>query len=149
MRLILMLGVLTLSACGNNTEMASTNPVTNDVAARQTLMKDWRAATDTLRAMVDNPANFNTAAAQEQSQFLTDSTHTMWQHFADNSAKGRAHEAVWSDPTAFGEATAQFDAAVMALHAATQTATSGDDINPALGVVMESCGSCHKSFRQR
>lgn len=149
MRIVLLVCVMMLSACGNNTEMAGTNPVTNDVGARQTLMKDWHSATGTLRAMVDNSANFNTAAAQEQSQFLTDSSQTMWQHFADNSAKGRARDAVWSDPTAFAEATAQFDASVMALHAATQAATKAEDINGALGAVMESCGSCHKVFRER
>ncbi len=141
-----------LTACNDSnttSNMADSNPTTADVASRQTLMKDWRSAHDTLRAMTDNPASFDVATTKEQTQFLVDSSAKMWQHFSDSAAKGQASETIWSDPTAFQAATDEYNAAVLALNAAAQTATTPADIEVALARVNESCGSCHKSFRVR
>lgn len=149
---LLLIVSASLTACNDNStasNMADSNPTTADVASRQTLMKDWRSAHDTLRAMTDNPASFDAATTKEQTQFLVDSSAKMWQHFGDSAAKGQASETVWSDPTAFQAATDEYNAAVLALNAAAQTATTPADIEVALARVNESCGSCHKSFRIR
>lgn len=143
--------IVTLTACGNGANQANfadSNATTSDVVARQALMKDWRSATDILKGMTENPANFDTALLQEQTRFLQDTSGEMWSYYGDSSAKGNASDALWADPTGFAEATAQFDAAVMALNAAAQTATSPQDIEKALGQVGESCGGCHKKYRR-
>lgn len=142
--------VITLTACNNTSTEATaeSNPTSSDVASRQALMKDWRAANDILKGMTENPASFDAAVLKEQTSFLADSSSKMWSHFADASAKGNSTDAVWNDPTAFKAATDKFDAAVTALNAAAQTASSAADIEAALGQVGESCGSCHKVFKQ-
>lgn len=152
MRIITLASIimLTLTACGgsNHANFADSNATTSDVASRQALMKDWRSANDILKGMMENPANFDTALLQEQTQFLQDTSSEMWSYYNDSSATGNAKDTVWSDPTGFAEATANFDAAVMALNAAAQTATSPQDVERALGQVGEACGSCHKAYRR-
>lgn len=138
-----------LTACSQPTTTAASGSASSDVASRQALMKDWRAANDIIKGMTENPAQFDAAVLKEQASFLSQSTQTMWSHFGDQSAKGDATDTVWSDPAAFKAATDQFDAAVNALNAAAQNATQASDIQAAVGQVGESCGSCHKQFRQR
>lgn len=144
--------VITLTACSNPSTpteaTAESNPASSDVASRQALMKDWRAANDIIKGMTENPASFDAAVLKEQTSFLADSSSKMWSHFADASAKGNSTDAVWNDPTAFKAATDKFDATVTALNTAAQTASSAADIEAALGQVGESCGSCHKVFKQ-
>lgn len=140
--------LLGLSAC-SQTETAAQNPASSDVASRQALMQDWRFATDIVKGMIENPTNFDSAALQEQTQFLNQSAATMWSYFDDESAQGNAKTDVWSDPSAFAESKDRFDAAVTALNAAAQSATQASDIEAAFGQVGESCGSCHKQFKQR
>lgn len=134
---------IALTACGGNKTVES-----SDVSARQALMKDWRSASDIIKGMTENPDQFDAAVLQEQAKFLDDTKSQMWAHFADANAKGKATDAVWSDPAGFAAATAQFDTAVSTLNATAQSAQSATDIESALGQVGESCGSCHKVFKQ-
>lgn len=136
---------LSLVAC--NKEAATPTNTTNDVATRQALMKDWRAANDIIKGMVENPDSFDKALLQEQTKFLADS-HTMWAHFKDSNAKGKAQETVWSDTAGFNAAAQKFDDATTALNNAAQTATTAQDIAPFVGQVGESCGGCHKTYKQ-
>lgn len=135
-----------LSACHQNQN--NQIPAQSDaVKARQDLMQDWRAATEILKGMKENPSNFDVALLKEQTSFLQSSKSTMWTHFADSNAKGKAKEMVWSDPNAFSAATQNFDTAVDELNTVAQQATSMDDVEVALAKVGESCGGCHKVFK--
>ncbi len=146
---VIVIGVMvaTLTGCGHSGTSAG-NPNTSDVAQRQTLMKDWRSANDIMKGMVENPANFDATVIQEQAKFIQGTSSQMWSYYGDSSAKGNAQDTIWSDPTAFGEASANFDAAVTALNAAAQTATTPADIEAPLAQMYESCGSCHKQFKR-
>lgn len=150
--LAIALTALALTACGGDkasTETPTAAPATTDaVTARQDLMQDWRGVNETLKAMSDNPASFDAAVAKEQAQILLDGSKQMWAHFADANQKGKSQDAVWSDPAGFKAAADKFDAAAAALHAAAQTATQITDLEPAMGQVGESCGACHKVFKQ-
>lgn len=144
---------LALTACGGDkasTETASTaEPSAVDVVSeRQKLMQDWRAANDILKGMADNPANFDAAVAKEQAQFLSDSSAKMWEYFADANQKGKSQDAVWSDAEGFKAAADKFNAAAAALNTAAQSATQIGDLEAAMGQVGESCGGCHKVYKQ-
>lgn len=145
--IVVGVAVATLTGCGQPRTSAG-NPNTSDVAQRQALMKDWRSANDIMKGMVENPANFDAAVIQEQAKFIQSTSSQMWSYYGDSSAKGNAQDTIWSDPTAFGEASANFDAAVTALNAAAQTATTPADIEAPLAQMYESCGSCHKQFKR-
>lgn len=142
---------LVLSACSNNsTSTTAESPANSDaVKVRQDLMQDWRGSMDILKGMQENPANFNADLAKEQANFLAESSTTMWGHFADANAKGGSQDTVWSNPTGFQTAADNFKTAVTALQAASQNATELKDIDSAIGAVGESCGSCHKDFKQK
>lgn len=148
---------LTLTACGqDNTastapadNSATTAPAVDDVAARQAIMKDWRGANDIIKGMLEDPNQFNAAVLQEQTKFLVESSVQAWTHFGDANQKGKAQDTVWSDAAGFKTATETFNAAVIALDTAAQTAQSSADIQEAFGKVGESCGSCHKVFKQK
>lgn len=151
---------LTLTACGQD-NTASTTPADNsaattpttatvdDVAARQAIMKDWRGASDIIKGMLEDPNQFNAAVLQEQTKFLVESSAQAWTHFGDANQKGKSQDAVWGDAAGFKAATEAFNAAVVALDTAAQTAQSSADIQEAFGKVGESCGSCHKVFKQK
>lgn len=148
---MIALTALALTACGGDksTDTSSATSSNDDaVKARQALMKDWRAANDILKGMSDNPASFDATVAKEQAQFLADSSKEMWGHFADANQKGKSQDTVWSDAAGFKAATDKFNTAATALQAAAQTATQITDLEPAMGQVGESCGSCHKAFKQ-
>lgn len=140
---------LALTACGGDKASETTTaPASNAVADRQALMQDWRAANDILKGMSENPANFDPAVAKEQAQFFADSSVKMWEHFADATQKGKSQDAVWSDPEGFKVAVEKFNTAVAELNTVAQTATQITDLEPAMGKVGESCGGCHKVFKQ-
>lgn len=146
-KVLLIVAIALLTACNNDTQTVATDPAAAHVSSRQDLMKDWRFANDTLKGMTENPTNFDATIAQEQAKILADS-QKMWAYFDDSAAQGKATQAVWSDKAGFDEAKSQFDTAVSALVAAAQTATTAQDIETALGQVGESCGSCHKKYKQ-
>ena len=144
--------VITLTACSNPSTpteaTAESNPASSDVASRQALMKDWRAANDIIKGMLEDPNQFNAAVLQEQTKFLADSSSQMWTHFANEANKGKSQDAIWTDAAGFKAAADKFNAAVANLNTVAQTAQSADDISAALGQVGESCGSCHKVFKK-
>lgn len=149
--LAVALTALALTACGGEKpadNQAATSAASDSVKARQDLMQDWRAANDILKGMSDNPASFDAAVAKEQAQFLADSSTKMWEHFADANQKGKSQDAVWADAAGFKAAADKFNAAAAALNTAAQTATQITDLEAAMGQVGESCGSCHKVFKQ-
>lgn len=149
--LAVALTALALTACGGEKpadNQAATPAASDSVKARQDLMQDWRAANDILKGMSDNPASFDAAVAKEQAQFLADSSTKMWEHFADANQKGKSQDAVWADAAGFKAAADKFNAAAAALNTAAQTATQITDLEAAMGQVGESCGSCHKVFKQ-
>lgn len=141
----IMLSALVLTACGEDKTTANTE--NNNIKARQDLMQDWRFANDTLKGMAENPANFDAELAKTQAKILADSSEKMWQYFNDPAAAGKSKPEVWSDPTAFQAAIDKFNTAVATLNTATQNATQISDLESAMGQVGESCGSCHKAFK--
>lgn len=148
---------LTLTACGGDKASTATSDTTtpaetskvDDVAARQAIMKDWRGANDIIKGMLEDPNQFNATVLQEQTKFLVESSTQAWTHFGDANQKGKSQDAVWSDAEGFKTATEAFNTAVVALDTAAQTAQSSADIQEAFGKVGESCGSCHKVFKQK
>lgn len=151
---LLLSATLALTACGGEkpaeTTSADNAPAASDsIKARQDLMQDWRGANDIIKGMLENPASFDAAVLQEQTKFLSESTAHAWTHFADPNQKGKSQDAVWADAAGFKAAADKFDTAVSALHTAAQTAKAASDIEAAFGQVGESCGSCHKVFKQK
>lgn len=136
-----------LGVCACQPKPDNQNSTNDAVKSRQNLMQDWRAATEILKGMQENPANFDAAILKEQTSFLQSSKSAMWTHFADSNAKGKAKESVWADPNAFGAATQKFDNAVDELNNAAQNASSMTDVESTLAKVGESCGGCHKAFK--
>lgn len=152
----LALAVLTLvlSACNNSGDTAAPSATANstnndDVKTRQDLMQDWRGSMDILKGMQENPANFNADLVKEQADFLVESSTKMWTHFSDANAKGGSQDSVWSNSAGFKAAADNFNLAVSNLQAASQNAKELADVDGAIGVVGESCGSCHKEFKQK
>lgn len=146
-----MATVLTLTACGGDKAPASTSeaPAQSDsVKARQDAMQDWRGANDIMKGMVENPANFDAVAFKEQAESIQKSTATTWSHFADANAKGKSQDAVWTDAADFQAKKDAFDSAVAELVTVAGTAKTADEVAGALGKVGESCGSCHKVYKQ-
>lgn len=139
---------LTLSACGGDKAATETASGSNDVAERQALMKDWRAANEILKGMAENPANFDAELAKQQTQFFVDTSAKIWGYFQDTNAKGDAQDAVWTDAAGFSAATESFNAAAVALNEAAQNATQISDIEAAYGKLAENCGGCHKVFKK-
>lgn len=135
---------LLLTACGSS----ATTAESADIKARQQLMQDWRGASDILKGMSENPANFNADVLKEQANFLAGSTAQAWGLFNENAKGGDAKDEVWTDAAGFQAKQAEFDAAVTALQTASQTATQLSDVEPLMGKVGESCGSCHKVYKK-
>lgn len=142
---------LALSACGGDKAGtdAGASGDSSQVTARQALMKDWAGASDILKGMVEDPSKFDKAVAEEQAKFLSETSAQMWGHFTDVNQKGKSQDAVWSDAAGFQAAADKFNSAATALHTAAQGAQSVEDISAALGQVGESCGGCHKVFKQK
>lgn len=147
-----MATVLTLTACGGDKAPASTTEApaqaTDSVKVRQDLMQDWRGANDIMKGMLENPANFDAATFKEQAEFIQSNSAKMWEQFADANAKGKSQDAVWSDAQGFQAQKDAFDVAVAELVTVAGTAKTADDVAGAFGKVAESCGSCHKVYKQ-
>lgn len=147
-----MATVLTLTACGGDkapAEATSATPATTDsVTARQDIMQDWRMSNETMKGMLENPANFDPAAFKEQAEAIQKSTATAWGHFADANAKGKSQDAVWSDAEGFKAQQQAFDTAVAELVTVAGTAKTADDVAGAFGKMAENCGACHKVYKQ-
>lgn len=151
---LILSATLALTACGGDKAAdtqaggGASSTGADEVAARQSLMKDWRAASDILKGMTEDPSKFDKAVAEEQAKFLSESSQ-MWAHFGNEANKGKSQDTVWTDAAGFKAAADKFDAATAALYTAAQSAQSAGDIQAALGAVGESCGGCHKVFKQK
>lgn len=147
-KILLATALITLiSACSQNTPTTSTTSSTA-VDSRQMLMKEWRAANETLKGMTENPANFDAAVVKEKAQHFVDTAPTMWTHFADSNDKGDAQDAVWSDAAGFKAKADEFTAAANALNTAAANATQLSDVEAQMNALGESCGSCHKVYKK-
>lgn len=133
---------LALTACSSKTQTA------DDIKARQDIMQDWRISNDIMKGMTEKPETFDAAAFKEQADSIKASTDHVWSHFADAANKGKAQDAVWSDATGFKAKADEFNAAATALSDAAANAQSADDVSAPLGKLGESCGSCHKAYKQ-
>lgn len=141
------LTALALSACGGDkAEQASAQ--TDSVKARQDLMQDWRGANDIMKGMMENPATFDANAFKEQAEFINKGHETMWGHFADQNAKGKSQDAVWTDAQGFSAKKDEFMTATANLVAQASSAKTASDVEQAFGKVAEGCGSCHKVYKK-
>lgn len=139
--MIVLMG--TISACSQN------NPSDSESRKmRQILMKEWRTANDTLKSMIENPANFDAEIVKEQAQYFVDSAPIMWTHFADSNDKGQAKDTIWSNASDFKMQTEDFNNAAKALLTATEDATQLSDVEPQINILAESCGTCHKIYKK-
>lgn len=147
--LIIALAAFTLSACGGDKADTNTQGAqTDSVKARQDLMKDWRAANDIMKGMMEKPDTFDAATFKEQAEFINKGNDVMWSHFADQNAKGKSQDAVWTDAQGFSAKKDEFMTASANLAAQAGSAKSASDVEQAFGKMAESCGSCHKVYKQ-
>ncbi|MDO4441634.1 MAG: cytochrome c [Moraxella sp.] len=140
---IITAATLALTACSSKT----TTPA--DVQARQDIMQDWRVSSDIMKGMMEKPDTFDAKAFKEQADLINASTKEVWTHFANSENKGGSQDTVWSDAEGFKAKAEAFDAAAAELAAAAQNAQSTADVEAAFGKVGESCGSCHKDYKQK
>ncbi|WP_323841732.1 MULTISPECIES: cytochrome c [unclassified Moraxella] len=140
---VLIASALMLVACNS----ASQSP--NDIKTRQNIMQDWRAANDIMKSMVEKPDTFDAATFKEQADFIKESTNKAWESFADSANKGKSQDAVWSDGAGFKAQADEFNAIADELSAIAKEAQSADDVSRVLGRLNESCGSCHKTYKQK
>ena len=134
---------LTLGACSSKTA------TTEDVKARQDIMQDWRASSDIMKGMLEKPDTFDAATFKEQADLIANSTSDAWTHFGNEANKGGSQDTVWTDAEDFKAQAEQFNVAASELSAAAASATSVEDVQAAFGKVGESCGSCHKAYKQK
>ncbi|WP_035057252.1 c-type cytochrome [Andreprevotia chitinilytica] len=110
---------------------------------RQTEMKQLLKLSEQLSGMSRGRQPFVVADFQRVSTALQQAARTPWQHFPEyNAAKPVDARAA----KAFGQATANFEAATDHLAAAAKTG-SLDDVRPAVWKVEDSCSACHRVFR--
>lgn len=142
-----------LTACGGDNASSGSapaeQPTANDeVKTRQNTMKDWRGANDIMKSMLENPASFDQATFLEQAQYIQSSTAQTWSAFSDANNKGKSQDAVWSDAEGFQAQKDLFDEKITALVEVATNAQSADDVQAAFGAMAETCGSCHKVYKQ-
>lgn len=142
----LALTALALTACGGDNAQSSAQ--SDSVKARQSLMQDWRGASDIMKGMMENPTTFDPAVFKEQADFINKGNEAMWAHFNDASAKGKSQEAVWTDAQGFSAKKDEFMTASANLVAQADTAKTASDVEQAFGKMAESCGSCHKAYKK-
>lgn len=148
----LLASALAITACSKSetaaapaTEAAAS---TNQIEARENLMKDWRRANETMKGMLENPSSFDAATFKQNADIIANSTADMWKHFEGDAAKGgEAKETIWTDAAAFKAETEKFNAAATALATAAASAQSAADVEKQFGEMASTCGSCHKAFR--
>lgn len=135
----LVAAALGLSACSS--------PASPDIKARQDSMKSWGDAMGVMGDMAEAPDTFNAEVFKEQASFLAGDAVNPWSHFEDSEAVGNATAAVWSNNEGFRAEAEHFQQVTAELDAAAQSATSIEEVLPALGAVGESCKSCHTDFK--
>ncbi len=133
-----------LTACASN---SSKEP--EAVKARQDMMHDWKAAGEAMKGMMEKPESFDAKTFQERANAIANSTDQMWAHFEGEANKGgKSKDEIWKNAAEWTEEKAEFDEKAKALAAAAQTATTSEDVKAQFGAMMETCGTCHKEFRQ-
>ena len=135
----LVAAALGLSACSS--------PTSPDIKARQDSMKSWGDAMGVMGDMAEAPDTFNAEVFKEQASYLAGDAATPWSHFEDSEAVGNATPAVWSNNEDFRTKAENFQQVTAELDATAQSATSIEEVLPALGPVGESCKSCHTDFK--
>lgn len=143
----LFAGSLGLTACSSNAEKAAT-AANSQLDDRAKLMRDWRQANESMKAMIENPASFDAAAFKERADFIAKTADTMWPYFEGEANKGGdAKDTVWTDAAGFKAKADEFTAAAAALSAAAANATSAADVEQLYKQMASSCGSCHKEYK--
>lgn len=149
-----------LTACGEQQaaqSTASSAPAANTapVGGKGTISEDRSAAFKSfmptfsqMRKMANGdlafePEAFKTAAAQ-----FTKEARVPFEHFqSDPNGNGDALPNIWAKPDEFKAEQEKFFAAVDKLNTVAQTGKL-DDIKVAFGDVVNSCQSCHDTYRR-
>lgn len=140
---IIVATILTLGAC------SSKNTATEDVKSRQNIMQDWRTSSDIMKGMIERPDTFDATTFKEQVDLISNSADDVWSHFDNEANKGGSKDSVWADAAGFKNKAHEFNMAVAELSTVVATATSPNDVQDAFGKVAESCGTCHKNYKQK
>jgi cytochrome c556 len=122
---------------------------TGVVAERMHGMKSMAEDMKALAEMLDGKRPFSADEAKTRVASLHHTCHQAQELFSNgkNNHASRAMPAVWEQPGKFAAAMANFDRAVEALKAATQTASVQSVRAPFLEVGRQ-CSSCHEDFRR-
>ena len=132
---------LILSACSSTTK-------STEVKDRQDIMSNWGDAIQVMGGMVKNPDTFDATKFQEEASFLASDASKPWGHFQDESNKGGATDAVWTDGAGFKAEADKLVQATAELNTAAQNANSAADVQAAFQNVGASCKSCHTTYKQ-
>lgn len=122
---------------------------TGVIAERMHGMKSMAEDMKALAEMLDGKRPFSADDAKARVASLHHTCHQTQELFANgkNDHASRALPAVWEQPGEFAAAMADFDRAVEALKAATQTA-SVESLRAPFREVGRQCSSCHENFRR-
>lgn len=148
--ILICLSAFGLLACSNSD--TPTDGGKSSVKARQDLMRDWRGASDIIKGMSEMPDTFDRTVLTDQTTYLANTSDQMLSHFINPDGtpaeQGGSSEAFLQDPTGFTTAMTAYKTAANNLNVAAQTANSTNDIDPLIGPLIESCGSCHKTYKK-
>ncbi|UWQ16096.1 cytochrome c (plasmid) [Aliiroseovarius sp. M344] len=120
--------------------------------ARQAHMQLYAFHLGTLGAMAKEEAPYDAEAAQTAADGLVAIAGLpqggYWLPGSDNESieKTRALPAIWADGSEVGTKGKEFYEAVLAMQSAA--GTDLDALKAAMGPLGESCGACHKDYRQ-
>ncbi len=142
--------ILSLALCaGSAWPVISQAPPNAMVKQRQAAMTLLAKYYGPLAAMADGKAPLNKEVMARNAGYLDALSRMPWDGFAASTAaeKSRVLPAAYSEPAKFRSAQDEFIAAVANLLSLSKGG-DGAAVKNAVGTVGETCGGCHKSFRQ-
>ena len=139
--------IFTVAAILSSAVAATTVFAQDPIAEREKLMKEWGQATRPVGAMLQGKASFDLATVQTALDSYVKNAAVLPTLFPEGSqAKTDALPAVWSRNDEFKALFAKFGTDAAAAKAAITDEASFKANFPG---VVQSCGTCHDSFRQK
>jgi cytochrome c556 len=137
---------LALAACSADFEDTHPQQV---LSKRKALFKDFTRTLEPMGLVARERKAYDAAAFAASALELQRLSTLPWVYFSadGNYPPTRALPAVWSEPVAFQQAQANYQASVTRLVQAAQSGQA-DAVRPAVFDVQEACKACHDRFRK-
>ncbi|WP_404386364.1 c-type cytochrome [Caenispirillum salinarum] len=118
--------------------------------AREDTMKGMKRAMSELAKMVEEEAPFDAVKAAQLAELIERNTREIPVLFPEGTQirGSNALDAVWEEPEAFAALAEEATGKAVALKAATDPASTADDISAAFKEVALSCRACHKDYKK-